>query len=99
MVLAILLVGTSVIARIDSIVSRRRDDDFVHTDDGDSRNTINVPGPDVVAAISVAIALSEKSIPTSSSQTKIYHSSDTGMSEWVAAGRRRAMEGGMRVRS
>ena len=99
LVLVILLAGTSLIARIDSIVSRRKVDNFIHTDDDDSRNTANVPDPDVVAAISVALALSEKFIPVSGSQAKISHSSGSGISEWVAAGRRRAMEGGVRVRN
>jgi Na+-transporting methylmalonyl-CoA/oxaloacetate decarboxylase gamma subunit len=99
-VLAILLVGTSLITRADFFVSRRTagTDDEEAPPAGSADTGRAGPPPDVVAAISVALAMAEDDAATQRASIGAPPQTPSGQSPWVAAGRRAAMEGGPRLR-
>ena len=102
-VLVILLAGTILITRIDFLATRRGVGSGETAGDGEEQlpgvvSSEGDPPPDVVAAISVALAMAEADAPARGTSLAASRGAAAGPSPWVTAARRRAMEGGARVR-
>ena len=99
-VLTILLVGTGLITRVDLLIARRAAGmgNEEEAPAGPAEIAPAGPPPDVVAAISVALAMAEDDAATHRAAIGASPQTPSGQSQWVAAGRRAAMEGGARVR-